>query len=320
MAIKSIELQLVRVETCGCAEGYSRDGNYTWPCIFHFNSKWTQTKSIIVVPATEIQTIQIAEGNVCPKLQIPIYMTFPRLFTCPTLLSKNFKIEFELNLFVVFKDEYLVTETFPIVLHRFNARWWAMYAEIRQSHSNILVLWKSGDDVTLTDKINLRKLNNWSFKKMENILRFISFICCANNRKTKPLYGSLLFRRFKNGDGRFARKKIENFRLKALLVEVDAPFPNIDRFICVMSFAIRRLRIIRNMLSDLAIFQRQRRPDQLYGPWIIRAAHAWRIPWVVEKLARILWLTIANNVQWKFIYCFTAIGASFLTAAIDLYT
>lgn len=27
-AIKSIEMQLVRVETCGCAEGYSRDGEY----------------------------------------------------------------------------------------------------------------------------------------------------------------------------------------------------------------------------------------------------------------------------------------------------
>ena len=27
--IKSIELQLVRVETCGCAEGYSRDGMFT---------------------------------------------------------------------------------------------------------------------------------------------------------------------------------------------------------------------------------------------------------------------------------------------------
>lgn len=25
--IKSIELQLVRVETCGCAEGYARDGS-----------------------------------------------------------------------------------------------------------------------------------------------------------------------------------------------------------------------------------------------------------------------------------------------------
>lgn len=60
-------MQLVRVETCGCAEGYSRD-------------------------ATEIQNIQIADGNICAKLQIPIYMIFPRLFTCPTLISKNFKI------------------------------------------------------------------------------------------------------------------------------------------------------------------------------------------------------------------------------------
>lgn len=28
--IKSIELQLVRVETCGCAEGYSRDGKFSF--------------------------------------------------------------------------------------------------------------------------------------------------------------------------------------------------------------------------------------------------------------------------------------------------
>lgn len=26
--IKSMELQLVRVETCGCAEGYAKDGKY----------------------------------------------------------------------------------------------------------------------------------------------------------------------------------------------------------------------------------------------------------------------------------------------------
>lgn len=94
VAIKSIELQLVRVETCGCADGYSRD-------------------------ATEIQTLQIAEGNVCPKLQIPILMTFPRLFTCPTLISKNFKVEFEMNLIVIFQDDYVVTENFQIILHRF---------------------------------------------------------------------------------------------------------------------------------------------------------------------------------------------------------
>lgn len=95
VAIKSIELQLVRVETCGCAEGYSRD-------------------------ATEIQNLEIAEGNVCPKLQIPIYMTFPRLFTCPTLITKNFKIEFEMNLVVVFQDDYVVTENFQIFLYRFD--------------------------------------------------------------------------------------------------------------------------------------------------------------------------------------------------------
>lgn len=65
--IKSIELQLLRVETCGSDEGFSKD-------------------------TTEIQTIQIADGHICTKLNIPIYMLLPRLFTCPTLITKNFKI------------------------------------------------------------------------------------------------------------------------------------------------------------------------------------------------------------------------------------
>ncbi|XP_063298583.1 vacuolar protein sorting-associated protein 26C [Pelobates fuscus] len=93
VAIKSIELQLVRVETCGCAEGYARD-------------------------ATEIQNIQIAEGDVCRGLRIPIYMVFPRLFTCPTLETTNFKIEFEVNVVVVLHDDHLITENFPLKLCR----------------------------------------------------------------------------------------------------------------------------------------------------------------------------------------------------------
>ncbi|XP_072254393.1 vacuolar protein sorting-associated protein 26C isoform X2 [Pyxicephalus adspersus] len=93
VAIKSIELQLVRVETCGCAEGYARD-------------------------ATEIQNIQIAEGDVCRGLAIPIYMVFPRLFTCPTLETTNFKIEFEVNVVVVLQDDHLITENFPLKLCR----------------------------------------------------------------------------------------------------------------------------------------------------------------------------------------------------------
>lgn len=37
MPIKSVELQLVRVETCGCAEGYARDGNLSF-CFFSINT------------------------------------------------------------------------------------------------------------------------------------------------------------------------------------------------------------------------------------------------------------------------------------------
>ncbi|XP_060806210.1 vacuolar protein sorting-associated protein 26C isoform X1 [Amyelois transitella] len=91
--IKSIELQLVRVETCGCAEGYSRD-------------------------ATEIQNIQAGDGDVCRGRDVPLHMVLPRLFTCPTTTTLNFKIEFELNIAVIFEDDYLVTENFPILLLR----------------------------------------------------------------------------------------------------------------------------------------------------------------------------------------------------------
>ncbi|XP_022904115.1 vacuolar protein sorting-associated protein 26C isoform X2 [Onthophagus taurus] len=89
--IKSIELQLVRVETCGCAEGFSRD---------------------------EIQNIQIGDGDIPRNTEIAIYMIFPRLFTCPTLIKVNFKIEFELNIVIIFQDDHLVTENFPIMLTR----------------------------------------------------------------------------------------------------------------------------------------------------------------------------------------------------------
>lgn len=91
--VKSIELQLVRVETCGCAEGYAKD-------------------------ATEIQNIQIAEGDVMRGLSIPLHMVFPRLFTCITTATNNFKIEYEVNVVIVLKDDHLITENFPIKIYR----------------------------------------------------------------------------------------------------------------------------------------------------------------------------------------------------------
>ena len=91
--VRSIELQLVRVETVQHEEGNARE-------------------------ATEIQNIQIAVGDVCRGLVVPVYFIFPRLFTCPTMLTPNFKVEFEVNMLVIFNDGHMVTENFPINLFR----------------------------------------------------------------------------------------------------------------------------------------------------------------------------------------------------------
>lgn len=91
--IKSVELQLVRVETCVAGDGRIRE-------------------------ATEIQNLQIGEGNVPKNLNIPVFMIPPRLFSCPTLKTKNFSIEFEINLIVLFVDGHQITENFPLRLFR----------------------------------------------------------------------------------------------------------------------------------------------------------------------------------------------------------
>lgn len=73
---------------------------------------------LLLVTATEILNLQLADGDVCRNLVIPMYIIFPRLFTCPTTKAANFSVEFEVNLVVLFKDQYLVTENFPIRLYR----------------------------------------------------------------------------------------------------------------------------------------------------------------------------------------------------------
>jgi len=91
--IRSLELQLVRVETVGEGKNAPRE-------------------------ATEIQNIQIGEGNVVRDMVVPMYMVFPRLFSCPTVIAPAFRIEFEVNLIVVFGDGYMVTENFQITITR----------------------------------------------------------------------------------------------------------------------------------------------------------------------------------------------------------
>jgi len=93
VGIKAINLQLVRVESVIFAEGEARE-------------------------ATEIQSIQIVSGDLCRKLVVPIYMIFPRLYTCPSLTTKKFSIDFEVNLIVVLEDDHVITENFPITIFK----------------------------------------------------------------------------------------------------------------------------------------------------------------------------------------------------------
>jgi len=94
LPIRSIELQLLRVETVGSAEYHAKN-------------------------VSEIQFIEIANGDVIHNLSIPVYMMFPRLFCCPTMETINFKIAFELNIAILFTNDVVITENFPLRLTRF---------------------------------------------------------------------------------------------------------------------------------------------------------------------------------------------------------
>lgn len=99
--IRSVELQLVRVETCG---NLLPSG--------HMNAR------NVCRDATEVQNIQIGDGNLLRNIPIDIYMVLPRFFTCPTVITNHFRIEFEINLVIIFDDNHLLTENFPIKLMR----------------------------------------------------------------------------------------------------------------------------------------------------------------------------------------------------------
>mgnify|MGYP002390860175 CR=1 FL=1 len=74
--------------------------------------------SLLICSATEIQNIQMCDGDVPLNLELPLQMVFPRLFTCPTVTAKTFKIEFEVSLMIMFDDGRHVNEKIPIRLIR----------------------------------------------------------------------------------------------------------------------------------------------------------------------------------------------------------
>uniref|UniRef100_A0A6G1S8D3 Down syndrome critical region protein 3 n=1 Tax=Aceria tosichella TaxID=561515 RepID=A0A6G1S8D3_9ACAR len=108
--IRSIELQLVRVETFGSPPPSSVP--------LDVSSSGLHDDRESSRDATEVQNIQIVDGNPLRNMPISIHMVLPKLFTCPTVITAAFRIEFEINLVIIFNDNYVVTENFPIKLIR----------------------------------------------------------------------------------------------------------------------------------------------------------------------------------------------------------
>lgn len=112
MSIRSIEIQLIRVETVGSSEYHAKNSKLKPVTFSYFNFQLFDVGS-------EIQNIEIGCGDVIHDISIPIYMIFPRLFSCPTLETINFKIEFEVNVAITFSNDVVITENFPVRLTRF---------------------------------------------------------------------------------------------------------------------------------------------------------------------------------------------------------
>jgi hypothetical protein len=67
---------------------------------------------------TEIQLIQICDGNVTRNIDIPMYMILPRYYSCPSVKYLWCQVNFEVNLQIIFKDGYKVSANLPIKIVR----------------------------------------------------------------------------------------------------------------------------------------------------------------------------------------------------------
>ncbi|KAK3228311.1 hypothetical protein Dsin_008173 [Dipteronia sinensis] len=87
----------------------------------------------IVTETSLIQTTQIADGDVCRNMTLPIHVILPRLMTCPTVFAGPFSVEFKVTITIGFQSEvcklytkfdpttprlWLAMETLPLELVR----------------------------------------------------------------------------------------------------------------------------------------------------------------------------------------------------------
>ncbi|KAI3712471.1 hypothetical protein L1987_71028 [Smallanthus sonchifolius] len=65
----------------------------------------------IATETSIVQTTQIADGDVCHSLPLPIYVMLPRLLTCPTMFAGPFSVEFKVTIVVTFQTELYNMQT-----------------------------------------------------------------------------------------------------------------------------------------------------------------------------------------------------------------
>ena len=60
----------------------------------------------------------MADGDVIRNLEIPLYMLLPKVYSSPTMIHDKFRIEFQVNVIVIFINGYQLTENYPIRVYR----------------------------------------------------------------------------------------------------------------------------------------------------------------------------------------------------------
>ena len=81
----------------------------------------------IIIPSiangiTEVHNIQIGDGDVLRDWDIPVFMKFPRWYTCPAIRTPNLRVDFEISLVVTFEGRTQVSQIIPIHLYRNSKR------------------------------------------------------------------------------------------------------------------------------------------------------------------------------------------------------
>lgn len=91
--ILSIEIQLIRSEYCATNENSGKE-------------------------STEVQNIQVGDGDVLRNFTLPLHMMFPKWYTCAAIDTTHLRVEFEINMVVTVEGHNQITQNLPIRLYR----------------------------------------------------------------------------------------------------------------------------------------------------------------------------------------------------------